>query len=174
MTTAKTEESEELRLLLDSNFINSFVRATVNALQTMAGVKKVAKQNMTCRLTFRKFGDIVGVIGLSGHTAGCIAISFEQDLANSLVAQMLETEPEKLTPEEVSDGVGELVNMISGAAKAELAANGFRFDLALPTVITGKEQKIAHKQGLPCLVISFTADGQKFILQVSVDIKRSS
>ena len=66
---------------------------------------------------------------------------------------------------EVIDCVGEMVNIIAGNAKKDLA--GFRVEISLPGVITGHTYKINWPQGVPIITIPFESDAGMFNVNVS-------
>jgi chemotaxis protein CheX len=57
--------------------------------------------------------------------------------------------------DDIRDAVGEITNMICGAARRILAERGYHFQAAIPTVIDGKGHKICHPLPGPVLVIPF-------------------
>ena len=66
----------------------------------------------------------------------------------------------------VCDGVGEIINMIAGQAKAMLVKTKYHFTISIPSVISGHGHEISHKKGTPNIVVLFEADGTPFALQV--------
>jgi len=154
---------------IDVRLVNPFVEATVNVLRTMAHIPSERREVLLKR-NYLMFGDISGVIGIMGQTLeGSVAITFHEDLARRVVSAMLGQSPDELSGTDLNDGVGEIVNMISGNAKTLLSGEGLSFDLALPTIVSGRGHEVAHRPGTPCLVIVFETDkGEPFALQVAV------
>ncbi|MDR0869128.1 MAG: chemotaxis protein CheX [Planctomycetota bacterium] len=148
-------------------FINPFIDATRNVLQTMCGVEIVRKK-LFLKEDHRMLGEVSGVMGLGGAAMGSVVVSFHTKQACFLVGKMLGAEtPTELTPE-VCDGVGELINMISGQAKATLAKTKYHFNISIPSVISGAGHEISHRQGTPNIVVLFNIQGEteEFALQV--------
>lgn len=62
-------------------------------------------------------GDVSGLIGMVGpQTKGSLSITFEQKLVLQIMQNMLGENPGKIN-EEVTDLVGEITNMVTGAQK---------------------------------------------------------
>ncbi len=152
---------------VDVNIMNPFVSATADVLETMAGME-ITRKNLFLKKDQRMFGDISGVIGLSGKAVGFAAISFPEALAKKIVAKMLSEEPDKVPMDDVRDGVGECINMIAGGAKAALSDTKYHFRLSIPTVVEGHGHEISHRKSTPCIVIVFDAEGDEFALQISL------
>ncbi|MCP4706266.1 MAG: hypothetical protein GY865_16845, partial [candidate division Zixibacteria bacterium] len=121
---------------INADFINPFLGATVDVIKTMAGAD-AEKKDIYLKRSHTLFGDISGVMSLSGDAEGLVAITFQNDLGYYLVANMVGCDPTDLTPEDLHDGIGEIINMISGAAKAVLNEKGNSISIAIPTVIIG-------------------------------------
>ena len=155
---------------LDAALVNAVVTATSQVLSTMA-YTHVECKGVRAEQDYRPYGDISAVIGISGESGeGMFALSFPMVLANVIVSRLIGVTPEKLSSEDRCDGVGELINMISGSAKSTLSQqSNTLYKLALPTVIQGKDHEISSRpRHCPYLVMQFeTEDGKTFNLQVS-------
>jgi len=80
---------------------------------------------------------ITALIEFSGPRFGVVLVSFPHDVARATVERMLR-DSGAIEEGDVTDGVGELVNIVSGRAKSVLSALGLgRLDMSVPTVITG-------------------------------------
>jgi CheY-specific phosphatase CheX len=154
---------------LDVTLVNAVVSATTQVLSTMACTEAVCKE-VKAEKDYRPFGDISAVIGISGENGeGMFALSFPLELANTIIARLIGISVDKLSSEDRCDGVGELVNMISGSTKSTLSQqNNTVYKLALPTVIQGKDHEISSRpKNAPYLVMLFEVEGNHFSLQVS-------
>ncbi len=153
---------------LDARLVNPLVAATTEVLSTMASTSSTLK-NIDAAMDYRPSGDISAVIAIIGDDGeGMVALSFPLQLASLLVSRLLGSRPEQLTSEDRSDGIGELVNMISGSAKATLSQEGGQpYKLSLPTIILGAGHEIGSRPRTPYLVLEFeTEGGETFHLQV--------
>jgi chemotaxis protein CheX len=112
------------------------------------------------------FGDISGVMGLTGEASGAVVLSFPEDVAVKVVGRMINRELNAGIDHIVRDGVGEFVNVIAGNAKAALANTQYHFNITLPSVVTGAGHVITHRLGTPCVVVVFDVEGGDAALQV--------
>ncbi len=155
------------RQKLDVRLINPFINATTEVFKTMAQME-VSRKDLFLKKNYHMFGDVSGVMGLTGVATGSVVISMPGQLACVLVGRMLGETPQADVTDSVRDGIGEMVNMIAGHAKAAFAGSEYHFTLSLPVVVTGGGHEIAHKTGAPCIVVVFEADGKEFAVQVSL------
>ncbi len=151
---------------MKAEYLNPFLQATINVLSTMAMISpKPGKPGV--KADDMAVGDITGIIGITGDAEGSLAVSFSEECALKIVENMLGEKHEKLN-EEVADCVGELTNMISGDARAQLQKLGFDFTAAIPTVVRGKDHTIRHLvQGGTTIMIPFTTDNGNFYIEAS-------
>jgi chemotaxis protein CheX len=68
----------------------------------------------------------------------------------------------------VKDAVGEMTNMISGAARRRLAEQGLTLSAGLPTVVSGRDHTIQHVVDGPVLVIPFENDQGSLVVEVAL------
>ena len=113
---------------------NPFISATVEVFRTMLG----------CELTRGPLGlkcnnspsfEVSGMIGISGGMHGMVVVSLSRETAIGATERLLGERPDSLNGD-VTDAVGELANMIAGAAKTKFG-NG-SLSIGLPTVVCGK------------------------------------
>lgn len=97
-----------------------------------------------------------------------MVLSFSESCILRIVANMLYEEPKTKIDEDIIDAVGELTNMICGGAKAQLAKSNHKFDLATPTMITGKGIEIAYHTDAPTIVIPFSTDYGDFVVEANL------
>lgn len=154
---------------IDANLVNIVVNATTHVIKTMAYTEVTCKE-VKAQKDYRPYGDVSAVIGISGDAGeGMFALSFPLELANVIVNRLLGMEGDQLSSDDRCDGVGELVNMISGNAKSVLSKqNNATYQLSLPTVIQGRDHEISSRpKNTPYLVMVFESEGKQFSLQVS-------
>jgi chemotaxis protein CheX len=149
-------------------FINPFLSATKNVLETMCQTTVKANKPILKEDT-RSYGAITGIIGMASETiTGCMILSFSESCILRVVANMLYEEPKSKIDDEIVDAVGELTNMICGGAKAQLAKLNHKFDLATPTMVTGKGIEIAYHTDAPTIVIPFNTDYGDFVVEANL------
>jgi chemotaxis protein CheX len=150
---------------MNVEFVNPFLVSTANVLATMAKTEaKFSKPFLKTDSSAR--GDVTGIIGMSGNQArGSLAISFSETAILHIYNQML-GETAKEVNDDVVDCVGELTNMITSGAKALLSEKGYKFELAIPTMVAGKNHRISHKTKGSIICIPFETIAGGFFIEV--------
>lgn len=153
---------------MNVEFINPFIAALVNVLQTMAQTElKPGKPKKKTDEVAR--GDVSGLIGMVGDKVkGSLSITFDEPLALELMNRMLGEKPTSINAE-VTDMVGEIANMICGGAKNELADKGYEFGMATPIVVAGKDHSITHQVDGPKMILPFSSDAGNAYLEICFD-----
>lgn len=154
---------------LDAILINAMISSTRDVLSTMANAEATVKE-VKPQATYNSTGDLSAVIGILGEKGeGMLSLSFSVELANIIVSRLLGSSPVSINSDDRCDGIGELVNMISGNAKTILSReSGSSYRLSLPTIIMGNGHEIhARPKNSPYLLIVFEVEGHEFSLQVT-------
>ena len=156
---------------MKAEFINPFLQATKNVIETMAQTP-VTAQKPKLKDTKTSYGEVTGIIGMTSEgITGSMIVSFSEKCILKIVANMLMEEQKPKIDAEVVDAVGELTNMICGGAKASLAKLNHQFALATPTMVMGKGVEISYYSEAPTIVIPFdTADGS-FVIEANLGEK---
>ena len=113
--------------------------------------------------------DISGVIGLSGEATGAVAISLREATAIQVTARITGEEHKSLDSD-VTDAIGEIVNIIAGNVKKHFE-EAFKVKISLPSIITGKSHTIiwpSEKTRILSIPFSIFSD-QEIYLSVAVD-----
>ncbi len=157
---------------MKAEFINPFLQATKNVLETMAQTP-VNPQKPQLKEGTTSYGEVTGIIGMTSDSiTGSMIVSFTEKCILKIVANMLMEDPKAKIDDEVVDAVGELTNMICGGAKAQLAKLDHQFDLATPTMVVGTGVDIKYYSDAPTIVIPFdTADGP-FVVEANLGDKK--
>ncbi len=151
---------------MDVRFINPFLNGTLSVMKTMCFLepkpgKPYLKQDSLAR------GDVSGIIGLTGAARGSLALSFSEGAILKIVSNMLGEEIKNINGD-IKDAVGEITNMVSGAARKELETMGLNITAAIPTVVAGKDHSISHVLGGPSIIIPFETPNGSFVVDVCV------
>lgn len=149
---------------MKAELINPFLEATVEVIQTMAFVVPTPGKPFLKTDNAAK-GDVSGIIGLTGDARGSLALSFSESAIREIVKNMLGEEIHEINSD-IKDAVGELTNMISGAARKKLEAAGYSISAAIPTVVSGKNHSIRHVLGGPSIIIPFETQSGNFVVDV--------
>jgi chemotaxis protein CheX len=159
------KKGQQSRPTVNVEFINPFIDATRNVFSSMCGVE-IARKKIFAKDDYKMLGDISGVMDLSGTASGSVVISMSSELARMVVGNMLGEPPAEELTQDVLDATGEIINMISGQAKASLVKTKYHFTISIPRVVTGPGHEIAHQPGTPNIVVVFEGAGHDFSLQV--------
>ena len=140
---------------MNAQFINPFIAALLNVMQTMAQTELVPGKPKK-KSDDQAKGDISGLIGMVGEKVqGSMSISFDEGLALEIMYKMLGEKPGAIDVD-VQDMVGEITNMICGGAKNELDQKGYDFGMATPIVVSGKNHTINHQVTGKKMVMPFS------------------
>ncbi|MDA3834520.1 MAG: chemotaxis protein CheX [Spirochaetales bacterium] len=151
---------------MDVRFINAFLNLTVNVMKTMAFVEPKPCKHYIKKDSLAN-GDVSGIIGLTGSATGSMALSFSEGSILKIVSNMLGEEIKEINGD-ITDAVGEITNMVSGAARKELEPLGLNILAAIPTVVSGKSHSIAHVLGGPSIIIPFETEDGPFVVDVCI------
>jgi len=151
---------------MDVRFINPFLEATIDVLKTMAFIEPspgrpyLKNDNLA-------IGDVSGIIGFTGAATGSMALSFSEGCILKIVSNMLGEEIKEINGD-IKDAVGEITNMVSGAARKKLESLGLSISAAIPTVVAGKGHSVSHIMGGPSIIIPFETEQGPFVVDVCV------
>jgi len=154
----------------EREYLEPFIKNTCHIFQTMAGMN-VEFKRIYFSNAIRIFGDVSGIMGLSGNAEGTLVITFYWDLARTIVAKMMQAEEETIDAELIHDGVSEIINMISGTTKTEFVGKPYHFEISLPSVVVGPGHQIGYLQNTSVAVLIFQVGSQAFALHVCLKPK---
>jgi chemotaxis protein CheX len=139
-------------IIMDVTYINPFIESTQRVFQTMLHVPvEIGKPQISKTLPQH---DVSGIIGMSGDVVGVVVLSFPRSVAKVIVGKFAGMEL-PVDGEDFADAVGELINMISGAAKSQF--EGKSVSISCPSVILGSGHQVAKPSdtvgvSIPCSV----------------------
>lgn len=151
---------------INVDYINPFIEATINTFQTMVNVVPT-RDKVFLKGEGEEVYGVSGIIGLGGEATGAVVLNFPEQVAIAAVSKFVGEEATTITSN-VVDGVGELTNIIAGDAKNRLVQKGYKFEIGLPKIVTGRSYITAQNKSVPCLVVSFASEMGKFCLEVSL------
>lgn len=159
-------------MTLPALLVRQFDQGVKDTILSMSGVRTV-RRDAWIKEGHVMYGDISAVIGLSGTVRGTCALSMPEKLARDLVRRMLGLgEDSPVSDTDTRDGIGELVNMTAGRAKALLHHSPYKFDITLPTIITGAGHELYRRQDTPCYnFLHETESGEKFVLDLAISVE---
>lgn len=155
---------------IDVQLLNPFITATLECLTQMAGMTPERKR-VFVKTDPQMHGFITGIIGMSNGITGSCSVSFPADLARHIVGRFMGEDPARLTDEMVSDGIGEVANMVAGGAKRQFASTEYRFDISTPTVIMGSPTALYNPAETVSIACEFTASpalAETFLIEIAL------
>src|SRR3954452_2503659 len=118
---------------IDKDLIVPFINSVRSVFKTMIGMEMTVERPYVKTDQATTY-DVSGIIGFSGQIMGSVTLSFENAVALKIVAAFAGAELEISSPD-FADAVGELANMVAGAAKKDFSSQA---NITVPTVILGK------------------------------------
>ncbi|MGB9789400.1 chemotaxis protein CheX [Thermotoga caldifontis] len=155
---------------MDARIVNALIAAVVGTLKTLLNITPSVGKPGVLKEIKPKY-DMVTVIGFSGGTEGNLIYSFSPDTALKIVSKMMNLQYDNLD-ELAMSAIGELGNMIAGALAMNLEKVGCRIIISPPTVVTGKNLKLAV-EGIAINLTAgiFDTDDAEIILATKGSIK---
>jgi chemotaxis protein CheX len=150
---------------MSANYIVPFIESTTNVFQTMLNMPvKIGRPGIIEAIP-SQFSDVSGIIGMSGDVVGTVVLSFPFSAAGSIVARFIGMDVPR-DSEDFCDAVGELVNMVSGGAKAKF--EGKTVSISCPTVVVGENHKVQQMSDAVCICIPCSCEYGEFAVEVSI------
>lgn len=143
-------------------YINPFITSLCNAFRTMLDCD-VERGPISLRESATPKYPVSGVVGLSGNAVGTVVLNLSQEVALKAASVMLMAEATTVDAD-VIDAVGELANMVAGAAKAELEE--YHLMVSLPNVVTGENHEIRFPSNVRPICVPFKSDWGPLALEV--------
>lgn len=152
---------------MNVNYINPFINASIDVFKTFAGINSEPGRPLV-RNKPGPGGDINGFIKLNGHGInGYFIIHFSRNLLNKILDTLFDGQPPP-SQEELFDLAGELTNMVTGKAKAELSKKGFFFDVAVPEISHTTPKISSDLKNNPVIIVPFDTLAGKFNIETSL------
>lgn len=151
-----------------TEFINAFISATIQVLSVQAQVEAKAGEFAPGSKTGIAHGDISGVIGITaGSVNGTAVLTFPEQTFLKIISSMLGETYTQLVPD-IVDGAGELTNMIFGQAKLVLNQKDYGVQMAIPSVVTGRDHMISGITKGAILQVPFESVAGNFFLIIAL------
>lgn len=149
---------------MDPGYIKAFISSIQNVFATMFQLPVTVGTPYIKGDPSPQY-DVSGIIGMSGDVFGSVVLSFPTETAESVVALFTGTQLEIGTPD-FADAIGELVNMVSGGAKANFKDR--KVSISCPSVVIGEGHRLARQSDIPCIVIPCTTDCGELSLEIAI------
>lgn len=158
-----------MSIKVSRDIIPFFDQAVIDIFDQMLS-KKVSKIGNYLDKSIMEQFFISGMMGFSGDINGNTSVSFKKNHVQEVVSLLLSEDVEISDEATIEDGVGEMINMISGQAKRLMAGN-IDINISIPTVVSGKGHQICVKAETPQIFMLYNCEETVFSLQLAFKIK---
>jgi len=147
-----------------AEYINPLIRATTSVFETMLGCT-LTRHDPYLITSHEQEHEVSGVIGFSGAIIGCVVLNISREVAIEATRTLLQETPTELNAD-VIDTVGELANMVAGAAKSTLDVPDLK--ISLPTIVTGDHHGIQYPSNVKPIGIPFTCEWGEVLVKCAL------
>lgn len=155
---------------MDAAYIRPFISAVQNVFSMMVQLQ-ITIQDPVIKTESHATFDVSGIIGLSGDVVGNVVLSFPTDSAERIVTLFTGMEMTS-DHEDFADAIGELVNMVTGNAKADFEDR--EVSISCPSVVIGHDHTIGRPKEIPCVAIPCQSDCGDFVIEVCIQDRSAS
>lgn len=154
-------------VVIDKTIVGEFINAVKKVMNISAG-EDIVNHEVFLDKSHDLPGDISAKIGLTGDLRGTVAVSFPMEYARLITSNIISCEPDELTDEEVREGMGEVVNQVTGKVRTDLWNYGYRFNISIPEIINAPIHQIATNEVLPVHIVVFESTKATFSVQINI------
>lgn len=156
------------QLILKADRVNPFLRAIREMVSTMLG-GTVARGKPSLSGGHMPSGYLMAIIGFNGPITGTVALALPPSTARNMTAALLMQEPTEVDSD-IIDTMAEMVNIIAGAAKADLSiAAGQTLELSLPAVVRGDDYVVESPSRVIWLDVPLTSTFGEFLVRMTFE-----
>ncbi|QQO11202.1 chemotaxis protein CheX [Breznakiella homolactica] len=145
------------------DYINPFIKSSLNFFKDYLEID-IESHKAYIEKNPEEITGISAIIGLAGEIKGQVVLNFSRETAISLASIFGGTQYRAVS-KDVVDVVGEMVNIIAGAAKQYLEQ---RIEISLPGVVFGDSYRFAWGGTVPVIAIPFTTQYGRITIYVSI------
>ncbi len=153
---------------MDVSYVNPFIIATMETFKTMLN-EQVKTATPVLKNEAEHTYDVSGVIGLSGEAQGVISLSFPREVALKVVSALLGTTIKEVGPD-ITDGIGEIANIVAGYAKQYLTE--FKLQISLPNVVLGSGHKITVQRDVKTIIVPIITSMGELAMEISLKTRK--
>ncbi len=110
-------------------------------------------------------GTITASMKMTGDVEGVFALSVPVALAKRIGCAIAYCEPEELPDELLNEGVGEIVNQITGTLRTRLSIARTQTTILLPQIIDTEGHEIDMGTSNPCFTVAVDCAGERLLLR---------
>ena len=126
---------------LDVKHINPFLQATLNIMETIAGMKLSVGKPAVAKLEFPDDTFILQV-GVTGVLKGQVLLAMTENNAKTIASKMMMGMPVETLDEMASSALCELSNMIMGSTATLFSTQKIIMDITPPISLHGNNMKL--------------------------------
>lgn len=126
---------------LDVKHINPFLQATLNIMDTIAGMKLAVGKPAVAKLEFPNDTFILQV-GVTGALKGQVLLAMTENNAKAIASKMMMGMPVETLDEMASSALCELSNMIMGSTATLFSTQKIAMDITPPISLHGNNMKL--------------------------------
>ena len=149
---------------MDPTYIKPFISSIQHVFATMLQLHVTVKEPYL-KANNTTQHDVSGIIGMTGDVVGTVVLAFPQSTAQNLVNLFSGGEVEYGTAD-FADAVGELVNMVTGNAKALFKDK--KASISCPSVVIGGAHRVASQSAVPCVVIPCSTECGDVLIEIAL------
>jgi chemotaxis protein CheX len=152
---------------MDVKIINPFILSTKKVFEDMVHISLSAGKPFLkpASQRFHKLYRLSAVIGLEGSTRGLLIMSMSEPVSLAISSGLIGAPLTNINAD-AYDAIAELINMIAGGAKKDLASEK-PISLTIPKIML--TENVQYPAAQPVLIIPFETSAGKLILQVSME-----
>lgn len=105
-------------------------------------------------------GGVSAIIGIAGDFSALIRSHCTLEAALEIAGILLDEKMSEVN-EDVEDAIGELANMLAGGLKGKFAESGAKLEIAIPSVISGKQYAIKQPDNVTGVRVPFDLGSDK-------------
>jgi chemotaxis protein CheX len=145
-----------------ATYVNPVISATKTVFETMLNCTP-RRTGLALKENLSPPHEVSAVIGVTGKAAGTIVLSLSRQTAFEVLNRLVGVQAKEVNSE-VCDAVGELTNMIAGAAKAQMAQ--LALSISIPNIISGPNHVVHYPSNVTPISIVFDSDLGPFAIEV--------
>lgn len=153
--------------LFDKNLVTAFIDGVTKTMSTMASTPTKPQKAFIEKQHVAK-GEIAGMVGMvAPPLRGQLTISYPKEAILQIYENMIGEKHTEINSD-IKDAVGELTNQIYGLAKTALNQLGYKFEMAIPTVVHGTFTISKADHGATLVIPFELTNNSVFYVEVSV------
>lgn len=135
---------------MDPTYIKPFISSIQHVFATMLQLHVTVKEPYL-KANNTTQHDVSGIIGMTGDVVGMLWCSRSPSPPRRTWSTSSAAARWSTAPRDFADAVGELVNMVTGNAKALFKDK--KASISCPSVVIGGSHRVANQSAVPCVVI---------------------